>query len=192
MIQSAGPRILSVSQKYRGWTEFSVARLLLPDGHEIEREILRHGRAAAVLPYDPGRRVVILVELLRAAALLAAGEETVLEAPAGMMDEDDPAETVRREAMEEAGLRLGALEPVADAWVSPGISTERTSLFLAPYAAADRVAAGGGAVGEHENITIHEMPVAELWRMVEAGRIVDMKTLALALALRARHAELFG
>jgi 8-oxo-dGTP pyrophosphatase MutT (NUDIX family) len=97
----------------------------------------------------------------------------------------------RREALEEAGVRLSALEPLGQPFSSPGVSTERVALFLAPYAQADRVSDGGGLVGEHEHITVVETPLAEFWTRVEQGGIDDLKTLALAYGLRARHPELF-
>ena len=97
---------------------------------------------------------------------------------AGIIDEGETAETAaRREAMEEAGVRLGALEPVGEVWTTPGISTERMSLYLAPYAAADRVGIGGGVQGEHENIKVLELPLAGLGAELAAGRIGDMKLL---------------
>jgi hypothetical protein len=71
------------------------------------------------------------------------------------------------------------------------MSTERTHLFLARYRSDDRIGEGGGVDGEGERITVVEMPAAELAAAVRAGRIVDMKTLALAQALMLRHSELF-
>lgn len=155
------------------------------------REIVRHGRAAAVLPYDPVRRTAILVRLPRAPVIWTGGPQTLLEAPAGMLDGDEPEACARREAMEETGLRLTTLEPVARAWTSPGMTNEETSLFLAPYGAADRIEAGGGVAEEHEDIVVEEWALADLWPAFEAGEIVDMKTVALVLALRVKHPTLF-
>ncbi|MFY9627620.1 MAG: NUDIX hydrolase, partial [Methylocystis sp.] len=73
----------------------------------------------------------------------------------------------------------------------PGISTERMTLFLAAYVQADRVAAGGGIAAEQENITVVEMELGKLAEMMDAGEVVDMKTLALVQALKIRHPELF-
>ena len=187
-------RITQTRTVHAGWTTLMIATLQDGRGQTFEREIEDHGRAAAVLPYDPARRTVSLVRVVRAPVLFkdkANPTGELWEAPAGMMDEDDPAETVRREAMEEAGLRLGALEAVATVWSSPGVCAERVALFLAPYAESDRVAKGGGLDEEHEGITVVEMPIAELWRLVEAGEVTDLKTFALAQALRIRHPELF-
>lgn len=133
--------------------------------------------------------MAMLVRLIRAPVLYATGEPDLLEAPAGMVDEYDPTDTVRREALEEVGLRLAQLEHLATTWAMPGTSTERLDLFLAPYSAVDRIAEGGG-IGD-EDIMVVEMPLAELWSMVKAGELSDLKTLALVLALRHRRPELF-
>jgi nudix-type nucleoside diphosphatase (YffH/AdpP family) len=161
------------------------------DHETLVREVEDHGRAAAVLPYDPQRRCVLLVRLPRAPAIWAGGPAELTEAPAGMIEDERPEDSIRREALEEAGVRLSALEPLGQPFSSPGVSTERVALFLAPYAQADRVSDGGGLVGEHEHITVVETPLAEFWTRVEQGGIDDLKTLALAYGLRARHPELF-
>ena len=93
--------------------------------------------------------------------------------------------------MEEAGVELGALEPVAACWPSPGVLAERTHLFLAPDRATDRKGPGGGLAEEHESITAEETPLADLWRAWEEGALHDLKTLTLVLALKARHPHLF-
>ncbi len=64
-------------------------------------------------------------------------------------------------------------------------------LFLAPYAIGDRVGSGGGLAEEHEQIIVVEMSCVELAAMIDSGRLVDMKTLVLALSLRHRLPELF-
>jgi hypothetical protein len=71
------------------------------------------------------------------------------------------------------------------------VSTERQSLFLATYEAADRHSDGGGVAGEHEGITVIERPLAELAAAADQRRIADGKLLTLVLALRLRRPELF-
>lgn len=184
-------RILDLTVQYRGWTRVSLAHLELGNGERIAREIEDHGPAVAVLPYDTQRRTVMLVRLLRAPVLAVAGEADLLEACAGLRDEDEAADAARREAHEELGVRLSALEHVGRVWTMPGLSTEQMDLYLAPYAQQDRIGPGGGLAAEHENITVVEMPLDALWNMVEAGRVTDMKTLTLALLLRQRHPDIF-
>jgi nudix-type nucleoside diphosphatase (YffH/AdpP family) len=183
--------VLSTKIAYEGWSTLFVATIETPDGATIKREIEDHGCAVAILPYDPERRVAMLVRQFRPPVFHAAGEVETLEAPAGLIEDDDPEDTARREADEEVGLRLSSLEPVGVQWSMPGISTERIHLFLAPYRAADRTGTGGGLAQEHENITAVEIALAELVAMADSGRLPDMKTFALLQTLRLRHPNLF-
>jgi hypothetical protein len=84
------------------------------------------------------------------------------------------------------------MERVARIWSSPGVSTERQSLFLESYVAADRVGMGGGIASENEGITVVERPLEQLAREAGEGRIIDGKLLALVLALRARRPDLLA
>jgi nudix-type nucleoside diphosphatase (YffH/AdpP family) len=186
------PQILSTRSLYEGWTSLRLVRVRLRSGEIVEREVEDHGNAVAVLPYDPVRRMVMLVRILRTPALLRAGRAALLECPAGLLEEADPAAAARREAQEEVGLALGDVEHVGRVWTSPGISAEQMDLYLAPYSAADRVNAGGGIASEHEAIEVAEIGLDAVCAMVERGELDDMKTLALVQALRLRHPELFG
>jgi nudix-type nucleoside diphosphatase (YffH/AdpP family) len=197
---AVGPEILDRDTTHIGYVTVERLRVRLADGAEVIREVENHGDAIAVLPYDPERRTALTVRLFRAPAFDRFGEEALEEACAGMIEPgnyfgdgevaDEP-DTVRREAMEELGLRLGGLEFVARVWSSPGVSAERVALYLAPYDPRDRVGPGGGLAEEHEAITVLERPLAHLAADADAGRIVDLKLLALVLALRARRPELF-
>jgi nudix-type nucleoside diphosphatase (YffH/AdpP family) len=186
------PEIVSVEERHKGWSRLLIASLRLADGQIIKREIEDHGNAVCVLPYDPVRRTAILVRQFRTPMLYAGEDPMLIEAIAGLAEGDDPAACARREAMEEAGLRLTAIEPVARGWSMPGISAERMDLFLAVYAPADRVAPGGGLAAEHEDIEVIELPLGELAAMADAGTLTDMKTLALVQTLRVRKPDLFG
>jgi len=190
----AAAEILSAAPLHQGYIELLKARVRLPDGAEVDREVESHGDAACVLPYDPARRVALMVSSPRIPILHALGrDQRLLEAPAGMLEGMAPEATVRKEAMEEAGLKLAEVEFVAWAWSSPGVSTERVSLYLAPYGPADRTGEGGGAEGEHENIQVREVPLAELWaRAADPAQAFDLKTLTLLQALRLRRPELFA
>ncbi len=183
--------ILSTEDKYNGWARFLVAVVRLPDGTLLRREIEDHGAAVAVLPYDAERKTAILVRQFRAPVFYSSGKEQMLEVIAGIQSEADAAATARREAMEEAGLKLQALEHVATAWTMPGISTERMSLYLAPYTRADRLQEGGGNPAEHENITVLEIALSALDAMMHSGHLDDLKTIVLLQALKLRHGELF-
>lgn len=175
---------------YDGWYRFWRLEVRLPDGVTVERHLLDNGQAVAVLPYDPVRRVCMLVRQPRA-AVMAAGEAPLLEAIAGGLDGISPEARIVEEALEEGGLRLGTLEPVANIWPIPPVSTERVALFLAEYGEADRVGEGGGAEGEFEHISVHEVTLDALRAMVLAGELTDAKTLVLAQALLLRRPDLW-
>jgi nudix-type nucleoside diphosphatase (YffH/AdpP family) len=177
---------------YAGWTKLSRVRVRMPDGGIVDRHIEDHGRAAAALPYDPVRKTLLFVSQPRA-PVIDVEEKSLLELAAGRVEDGElPEDCVRREAMEELGIRLQELEHVVTAWSMPAISAEKLDLYLAAYAAGDRVAAGGGAAGEHEDISVVELPAAEVWRLAGAGALPDMKTLLAVFALHARRPDLFG
>lgn len=189
----AAAEILAEEPLSQGYIKLFRLRVRLPDGAEVDREVEVHGDAACVLPYDPDRRVALVVSSPRIPLLKAVGRDLrLLEAPAGMLEGMAAEATVRKEAMEEAGLQLREVEKVAWAWSSPGVSTERVSLYLAAYSPSDRTSPGGGAEGEHENITVREVLLAELWALAEGDDAVDLKTFALLQALKLRRPELFG
>ena len=155
------------------------------------REIFDRKHAAAVLPIDPKRGTVILVSQFRLPAFLTGYKKPLVEVIAGALDNDAPDVCARREAMEEAGVRLQVLEPVTRCWSMPGISTEIMECFLAPYSINDRVASGGGLALENEEISVHEWPLSDLAAYVASGVIIDMKLLVLLQALQARRPGLF-
>ena len=183
-------KITGKEQVYKGWS--SMTKVTLSDGStSFTREVEDHGSAVAVLPYDPERRIALLVRMPRAPVLLA-GEPDLLEVPAGLLDAGEDLEhCARREAQEETGVTLSALTFVGTIWSCPGISTERIALFLAPFAAPDRTGQGGGLADENENIIVVEMPLAELAALADAGRLPDLKTFALVQTLRLKLPQLF-
>jgi nudix-type nucleoside diphosphatase (YffH/AdpP family) len=182
--------ITSSTVLHQGWLRVTRVSLRFPDGKAQEREVEHHGEAAAVLAYDARRRTALLIRQFRAPAFLSAGDGMVLETIAGIVEHEDPAEDARREAMEEAGVKLDVLEFVGRAWTSPGFSTEQMSMYLAPYSETDRTGAGGGI--DDEDIETVEIPLRELAALADAGGVKNMTTLALVQTLRLRRPELFA
>ena len=114
-----------------------------------------------MLPYDPVRDEVILIEQFRVAALEAPGGPWLLEIVGGVIDEgESPADVARRESLEEAGREILALDPIFDYLSSPGGCSERVSLFCGRV---DTAGAGGifGLVDEHEDIRARVLSFAD-------------------------------
>jgi nudix-type nucleoside diphosphatase (YffH/AdpP family) len=187
-----GFEIIGIRPIYEGWAKFLIASLRAKDGTLLQREVEDHGSAASVLPYNPERKVAILVRQFRTPVRMSGEADDILEAIAGIVEAEDSEQTAKREAREEAGLELGTLEPAGIHWTMPGISTERMALFLAPYRAAQRISDGGGLDHEHEEIAVVEISLDELARCADDGRLNDLKTFALVQTLRLRRPELFG
>lgn len=154
------------------------------------REVYDRGNGAAVLPVDPSRGTVLLARQFRMPAYLNGHNGYLIEACAGIVDEGDPEQTVLKEAEEELGYRLSQVEPVFEAFMSPGTMTERITCFTARYCPGDRVSAGGGAAHEGEDIEVLELPLSRAFDMVASGDIVDAKTIL--LLQYARLAKLAG
>ncbi len=184
--------IIDLKTIYSGWARFLIASVRTPGGGIVERQIEDHGAAVCVLPYDQERRTAILVRQFRAPVRMAGEKQDLLEAIAGIVEDKDPSQTAKREAQEEAGLRLNTLEPAGTHWTAPGISTERMALFLAPYRNAHRIGDGGGLSQEHEKISVVEIALDDLARCAENGELNDLKTFALVQTLRLRRPELFA
>ncbi len=138
---------------------------------ELTRELFLRGRVAAVLPYDPVRDAVVLVEQFRIGGLEAAAGAWMLETVAGYADPHETIEAVaRREASEEADLELLELRRICDYYPTPGASSELVSLFCARV---DAGAAGGihGLDAEGEDIRVHVVPFDEAMDLLASGTI---------------------
>lgn len=154
----------------------------------MERSGLMSGQAAVVLPYDPVRDRVLLVEQFRAPVFMGGDPAPwVLEPVAGLVDPGEtPEQTARREAMEEAGVALRGLEPVGRAYSSTGITNEFLHLFIGLCDLPNVPSGGGGLDGEGEDIRAELLPFEALMAQVDAQEIRDMPLLTCALWL-ARH-----
>ncbi|GAA4603750.1 nudix-type nucleoside diphosphatase (YffH/AdpP family) [Actinoplanes octamycinicus] len=145
-----------------------------------QRETYDRGDGATVLLYDADRRTVLLTRQFRYPVYVNGHPDGMfVEAAAGLLDGDDPAAAIRREASEELGVLIGELEPVFAVWTSPGSVTERVHCFAAPYTAASRVGPGGGLAGDGEDIAAVELPFETALAQVASGEIADAKTILL-------------
>lgn len=155
---------------------------------EIQREVFERGHAAAVLPYDPARDTVVLIEQFRIGAYAAGLEPWLIEIVAGIIEPGEAAaEVVRREAREEAGCEIGALEPVGRFMLSPGGTSETMELFCGRV---DSTGVGGlhGLAEEHEDIRAVVLPTDEVLARLAAGEIANASA-AIALQWLALNRE---
>jgi nudix-type nucleoside diphosphatase (YffH/AdpP family) len=166
-----------------GWTRLSTFELDYTDSkgltHRIHREVYNRTAAATILLYDPLRDVVVLVRQYRLPPDLLGDTAFMIEAPAGLLDGDEPEEAIRREAMEETGFRVRDVQPLFQAYSSPGSNSELVHFFSARIDIADRVSGGGGLAEEHEDIEVLEVPLSQAVAMIAQGEIRDMKTIIL-------------
>jgi nudix-type nucleoside diphosphatase (YffH/AdpP family) len=148
--------------------------------HETQiRQVYDRGHGAAILPYDPVNRRVLLVRQFRMPVWVTGEPAMLIEACAGLLDEHDPETAIRKEAEEELGYRIARPRLVFSPFMTPGSVTERLYCFLAEYSPADRISHGGGSEHEGEDIEVLEIDAAEALAMVADGRIRDGKTILL-------------
>ncbi len=152
----------------------------LPDGRRIYREIVVFPESAAILPVLPDDRII----LLRQYRAPVGG--WIIEIPAGVVEPgEDPAETARRELVEETGYEPGELVKLAEFYLAPGYSTEKMHLYL-----ARSLRYVGARPESYELIEVFEKPLAEALEMIWRGEIRDAKTILAILyydALRRRE-----
>jgi ADP-ribose pyrophosphatase len=138
---------------------------------DVVREVFERGHAAAVLPYDPVRDAVVLIEQFRIGAYAAGRDPWLVEIVAGIIETGETPEAVaRREAVEEAGLAVTELLPICDIFVSPGGTTETLTLLCGR---CDATGAGGihGVDDEDEDIRVFVQPFSDALDAVRTGAI---------------------
>jgi len=143
------------------------------------RETYDRGNGAALLPYNLAQRSVVLVRQFRYPAFVNGYDDLLIEAAAGLLDNESPEVRILAEAEEETGYRLGKVQKVFEAFMSPGAITEKLHFFVAEYEAGMRVGSGGGIASEGEDIEVLELPIDSALAMIGDGRIVDAKTIML-------------
>jgi nudix-type nucleoside diphosphatase (YffH/AdpP family) len=152
------------------------------------RETYDRGNGAVLLLFDATRATVVLTRQFRFPAYVnGCTDGLLIEACAGLLDGEDPHTCIRREAAEETGFAVRSPRKILEAYMSPGSVTEKLHFFVAEYEARDRIAAGGGAAGEGEDIEVLELPLATALAMIGTGEIQDGKTIMLL-----QHAALVG
>lgn len=156
----------------------------------IPRAVFRASDATLVVPYDPQRDRVLVVEQFRAGPLARGdGSRWQLEPVAGRIDAGEtPEAAARREAVEEAGVELGRMHPVGEVYCSPANSSEFYYLFVGEADLPDDAARIGGLAEEDEDIRSHVLSFDDLMSMCDRFELGNAPLLILAYWL-ARHRD---
>jgi ADP-ribose pyrophosphatase len=165
--EEAGAEVFASREIFRGNTvRLHLDHLRLPNGKEMDFEIVRHVGAAAVVPLLPSGEVV----LVRQYRYATGGY--LLEIPAGKLDPGEaPEACARREVEEETGYRAAELVPLGWIWATPGFADEKIWLYLATGLTAARQ-----ALEDDEILTLETLPWREAVAKAAAGEIHDSKT----------------
>ncbi|NUB45159.1 NUDIX domain-containing protein [Fertoebacter nigrum] len=158
----------------------------------VTRAVFVSGDAVTVLPYDPVRDRVLLVEQFRPGAMARGDTQPwVLEPIAGRIDPGEtPEQAARREAVEEAGLTLGALLPVANYYPSPGGKSEFLYSYVALADLPDGITGVFGVAGEAEDIRGHLVDFADLVALIASGEAANAPLILTALWLQRERERL--
>lgn len=151
-----------------------------------KREVYDRGNGATILLYNREKNSVVLTRQFRIATYVNGNDGGMLiEACAGLLDDDSPEDCIRKEAIEETGYAVGEVEKIFTCYMSPGGVTELVHFFAAEYNESLRDNAGGGV--EDESIDVLELSFPDALAMVADGRIRDGKTIMLL-----QHAQIAG
>ena len=143
-----------------------------------KREVYDRGNGATVLLYNSQKQSVVLVRQFRVATWVNGNADGMLiETCAGLLDDDEPEDCIRKEAIEETGYQVKNVRKVFQLYMSPGGVTEIVHFFIAEYDDSLRENAGGGV--EDEAIDVLELPFSQALTMIQNGEICDGKTVIL-------------
>ena len=145
-----------------------------------EREAYDRGNGSTILLYNSLKGTVILTRQFRLPSYVNGNANGMLiEACAGLLDQDNAEDCIKKEAEEETGFRVEKVRRIYEAYMSPGSVTEILYFFIAEYSEKMKVSSGGGLVHEQEHIEVLELKFVEAMAMVESGEIKDGKTIML-------------
>ncbi len=168
--------VIKKELRYKGFfqlTEISLQHDLFAGGQSpvLRRELIDRGHAVVVLPYDPVRDEVILIEQFRIGASEDETGPWLIEAIAGYKEAGESAEdVVHREAYEEAGCKLSELELMHQCYSSPGGSSEQLHIFFARTDSSD-INGIHGLDDEGEDIKVHVISSQQAFSWLDSGRI---------------------
>ncbi|KYH05140.1 MULTISPECIES: GDP-mannose pyrophosphatase NudK [Chryseobacterium] len=149
------------------------------------REAYDRGNGAVILLYNTDSNTVILTRQFRLPTYINGNSTGMLiEACAGLLDNDNPEDCIKRETEEETGYKISKVEKIFEAYMSPGSVTEILYFFIAEYSNEMKINDGGGLEEEGENIEVLELSFEKSLKMIDTGEIKDAKTIMLLQHLR--------
>lgn len=174
-------KVIAKKNLYHGFfqlNEYQFQHKLFAGGWSdtVTREVFERGHAVVVLPYDPVRDQVVLIEQIRIPAIETTKHPWLLELVAGMIEANESTDSVaKRELFEEAGLEAKSLHSISSYLASPGGTSERFYFF---WAEVDAAKAQGlhGLENEHEDIRVQVMDRNDAYNLVVTGNIENAST----------------
>ncbi len=153
-----------------------------------EREAYDRGNGAAILLYNEEKQTVVLTKQFRMPTYVNGNDDGyMIEACAGLLDDNNPEDCIKKETEEETGYRLNNVKKIFEMYMSPGSVTEKLYFFVAEYDSKMKVSDGGGVETETEDIEVLELPFEEALEMMNSGKIEDAKTIILL-----QYAQIFS
>ena len=179
-MNTAPERQLSSRSVFKGRVvSVRVDEVRLPGGKSAIREVVDHRPAVVIVPIDEFGRILMVKQYRYAVG------ETLLEAPAGIVEEgEDPDDTAQRELQEEIGRMAGDLRKLGEFWATPGFCNEMMHAYVARDLRHSSLDAD-----EDEDITVVPVPMAEALDMIANGQIRDAKTIAALLLANHKSAH---
>ena len=165
--------------KYFRLEEYSLSHELFDGGYSniFTREIFERGSVVALLPYDPERRKVVLIEQFRAGAIGDEQTPWLFECVAGVIEEGESEDQVAiRESQEEAGCEVKRLHQISRYYVSPGGTTELCPLYCG-IVDSDGIGGIHGLDEENEDIRVEVVDAELAFQMVRDGRVKSSATI---------------
>lgn len=145
-----------------------------------EREVYNRGNGAVILLYNKDKETVILTRQFRLPTWFNGNDDgMMIEACAGLLDEKDSVECIKRETEEETGYTLNEVQKVMEVYMSPGSVTEILYFFTGAYSDSMKTSEGGGEKDEQEHIEVLELLFEKAMDMIATGEIKDAKTIML-------------
>lgn len=152
------------------------------------REAYDRGNGATILLYNKDLKTVILTRQFRLPTYINGNSDGMLiETCAGLLDNDNPEECIKRETEEETGYKISKVEKVFESYMSPGSVTEILHFFIAEYSKEMKTAEGGGLEEEGEDIEVLEISFDDALTMIDTGEIKDAKTIMLLQYVRVKN-----